>query len=106
MKYYTLHMYMFENHEMQFYEEHGYKLANLLLLLQLFSKSVADGMQFYKEHSDKLATSGPTIEFTSQMNSVFDLLNGRRPVEGVRLNSGRDRIKVILCMSCRNFEHA
>lgn len=71
----------------------NFQKMSVRIAAQLFSKSVADGLQFYKSHSDKLRDVDPTITFTRKMNDIFDLLNGRRPVDGIRLNSSRDRLQ-------------
>ena len=66
-----------------------------LAALQLFSKSYADGMELYEQSVPELHDANATIAFTRKINDIFDLLNARRPVEGIRLVSKRDRLKVI-----------
>lgn len=66
---------------------------------QLFSKSVADGLTLYKPHVAGLHDCDPTVAFTRKVNDVFDLLNGRHPIEAIRLNSKRDRLKVSVKIS-------
>jgi len=60
----------------------------------LFSKSVADALVLYKPHVDDLDDADATIEFTRRINDLFDLLNGRRPVEGIRLGGKQNRLQV------------
>lgn len=55
------------------------------LATQIFSESVAKGLQFYaKRGAPRLYDVGPTVQFTLLMNNLFDALNRRVPVEGVR----------------------
>ena len=43
-----------------------------------------------------------TLSFTRKINDIFDLLNARRPVEGIRLQSKSDRLKAIVtCVDLR-----
>jgi len=54
----------------------------------LFSNSVADGLQFYKDSGAvQLQTADETISFVRRMNRLFDILNAKRPVEAMRMNS-------------------
>ena len=66
----------------------------ICLCLQLFSKSVADGLTLYKGTVDELHDCDATVLFTHKVNDIFDLLNGRRPVEGIRLTGKRNRLEV------------
>lgn len=62
---------------------------------------MADGLALYKEHVNDLADCDATVQFTHRVNNLFDLMNGRRPVEGIRSarsHGKRDRIKV--CLHC------
>ena len=65
----------------------------LVAMLQLFGKSVADGMTLYQQHVSILSDCDAMVAFT-HVNDIFDLLNGRRPVEGICLTAKRDRVKV------------
>jgi len=56
-------------------------------MLQLFSKSIADGMTLYQQHVSVLSDCDAAVAFTG-VNDIYDLLNGRRPVEGICLTGG------------------
>jgi hypothetical protein len=64
------------------------------IVVQLFSKSVADGLTLYKSTVHELRDCDATVSFTLKINNIFDLLNGRRPVEGIRLTGKRNRLQV------------
>jgi hypothetical protein len=61
-----------------------------------FSFSVACGLELYNNHVPDLADVDATIKFTRTINNLFDLLNIRLPADGIRLNSKRDKLKVII----------
>ena len=75
-------------------------LCLLFLILQLFSKSTADGLELYQPHVDSLKDSNPTIAFTRKMNDLFDLLNSRVPKDGVWMHSKRNKLKVRIEAFC------
>lgn len=52
-------------------------------------------MALYSRHVDELRDCEATIKFTHRINDLLDLLNGRRPCEGIRLIRARDRLKVL-----------
>jgi hypothetical protein len=64
------------------------------MCLYLCSNSVADGLKLYQIHISTLKDAAPTIEFTRKMNDLFDILNSRVPVNGIRLNCNHDKLKV------------
>jgi hypothetical protein len=49
----------------------------------------------YKNHVTDLQDCDATIAFTQKMNDICDLMNSRRPVEGVRMHGKHDKVKVI-----------
>ncbi|KAL1417883.1 hypothetical protein MTO96_006055 [Rhipicephalus appendiculatus] len=67
---------------------------NVRLAAQLLSRSVAIGLKFYREQGepDFEGTEG-TEMFTLLTNDLFDTLNAKCPMEGIRRNS--PKIKVI-----------
>jgi len=50
---------------------------------------MAKAIMFYSEHIEELKHSEETENFTNIFNSVFDALNRRYPVEGIR-SSNKD----------------
>lgn len=69
-------------------EPNNLQRMNVRLAVQLFSNSVADGMRFYQEQG-KLAlnTCDATISFVRRLNRLFDILNAKLPVCGLRIDS-------------------
>jgi hypothetical protein len=55
---------------------------------------VACGLSLYNDHIQGLHDSDATIYFTHRINDIFDLMNGRRPVEAIRMNNKQDKLKV------------
>ena len=45
-------------------------------------------------HVPRLKDSEGTIQFTRTINSLFDLLNGRQPKDGIFADTKRDKLKV------------
>ncbi|XP_077512635.1 uncharacterized protein LOC144123741 [Amblyomma americanum] len=66
---------------------------NVRLATQLFSRSVAIGLKFYKEQREPgfEGTEG-TEKFTLLMNELFDALNAKCPIEGIRRNSPKIKV--------------
>lgn len=63
-------------------------LTQFIKIFQIFSKSVADGIQFYKNKQYKgFEDCDETILFTLQINDLFDALNRKYPLEGIRKSS-------------------
>ncbi|KAH7986924.1 hypothetical protein HPB51_026586 [Rhipicephalus microplus] len=61
---------------------------NVRLATPLFNRSVAIGLMFYREQKTPgFADTRGTEEFTLVLNNLFDALNARIPVEGIRQNS-------------------
>lgn len=57
-------------------------------MLQIFSKSMSQGIQFYKSKNFQgFENCEETIEFTNIMNDLFDVLNRKFPAEGIREES-------------------
>ena len=51
-------------------------------------------MELYKPHVKELHDSEATVHFTRCINSLFDLLNGRSPKDGISPTSKIDKLKV------------
>lgn len=61
---------------------------NVRLATQLFSRSTAIGLKAYREQGvQELQDSCGTEAFTRMTNDLFDALNARHPVEGIRKDS-------------------
>lgn len=65
-----------------------------LLLDQVFSNSVASGLRFYQKHVPKWKDCEATISFCKWMNDMFDALNRRHPIDGVRVGNRDYRVCV------------
>ena len=59
---------------------------NVRLAVQLFSNSTADALQFYTS-TGMLHDTEATISFTRRMNKLFDILNAKKPGQGLHLDS-------------------
>ncbi|KAJ3656494.1 hypothetical protein Zmor_015567 [Zophobas morio] len=57
------------------------------LATQIFSNSVADGLHYFKQKYKEFEEVDSTIKFTKRVNNLFDALNRRHPLEGIRENS-------------------
>ncbi|KAH9381237.1 hypothetical protein HPB48_014452 [Haemaphysalis longicornis] len=61
--------------------------------MDLFSRSVAIVLKFYREQKTPgSASAHGTEEFTLLLNNLFDALNARLPLEGIRQNSRQIRL--------------
>ncbi|KAH9364935.1 hypothetical protein HPB48_017970 [Haemaphysalis longicornis] len=72
---------------------------NVRLATQLFSRSVALGLRFYREQREPgFEDTEGTERFTALINELFDVLNAKIPVEGIR--KGSPKIEVIRTFLC------
>lgn len=63
-------------------------------LSQLFSRSVALGLRFYREQREPgFEDTEGTERFTALMNELFDVLNAKIPVEGIRKGSPKIEVR-------------
>lgn len=74
---------------------------NVLFMLQVFSKSMADGIHFYREQigSRFLKHSEATENFTRTLNAMFDATNARLPKEGIRPGCVGYKVEMLLLHS-------
>ncbi|KAH7953107.1 hypothetical protein HPB49_004862 [Dermacentor silvarum] len=69
------------------------KKMNVKLATQLFSRSVAIGMNIYREQKTPgFQDTQGTEKFTLLINDLFDALNARIPVEGIRKDSPKIQV--------------
>lgn len=59
---------------------------NVRLAVQLFSNSTADALQFYTS-TRMLSDTDTTVSFTRRINRLFDILNSKKPFQGLKLES-------------------
>jgi hypothetical protein len=59
---------------------------NVRLAVQRFSNSTADALQFYTS-TGKLHDTEAAISFTRRINKLFDILNAKKPYQGLPLDS-------------------
>lgn len=65
-----------------------YQKMNVKLAVQLFSRSVARGLNFYREKGHpQFKNSEETEKFTLDLNNIFDCLNSKLPLVGLRKNT-------------------
>ncbi|KAH7985071.1 hypothetical protein HPB49_026625 [Dermacentor silvarum] len=64
------------------------ELMRVKLATQVFSRSMCSGIKFYADQKVlNLQEAAGTIAFTERMNDLFDSMNRRHPIEGVRHGS-------------------
>ena len=62
-----------------------------MVVLKIFSRSVADGLEFYRSRGVKSLTDcDGTIKFTLRLNNLFDALNKNHSRVGIRLGRTQD----------------
>lgn len=68
----------------------------------MFSISTAKGIEFYKNKKfDGFTESEETIKFTLMINHMFDALNRKFPIEGIKKNSeDLEVFYTIICFHC------
>lgn len=67
---------------------------NVRLATQLFSRSVALGLRFYREQREPgFEDTEGTERFTAPINELFDVLNAKIPVEGIRKGSPKIEVR-------------
>jgi hypothetical protein len=70
-----------------------YKSCHFICFHQLFSNSVADGLTFYKQQgAQQLQNADVSVAFVRRMNKLFDVLNAKLPMTGLRENSENMRV--------------
>ncbi|KAE9530052.1 hypothetical protein AGLY_011514 [Aphis glycines] len=70
------------------FELNNFSKMKVKFAVQIFSKSVANGITFYKNKQfSGFDDSDETIQFTLLINDLFDALNRKYPLEGIRKSS-------------------
>lgn len=75
-------------------------LSNIFYFFFLiFSKSVANGITFYKNKQfTEFDDCDETIQFTVLINDLFDALNRKYPLEGIRKSSKDLEVSLWFCL--------
>lgn len=66
-----------------------------ILLLQIFSKSMAHGLRFYKNFLPELQNCDSTANFCEWINNLFDALNRNKSSSGVTIEDKDYKVNLI-----------
>uniref|UniRef100_T1IIM3 Transposable element P transposase-like GTP-binding insertion domain-containing protein n=1 Tax=Strigamia maritima TaxID=126957 RepID=T1IIM3_STRMM len=72
----------------QHIKPNAFQKMNVSLAVQLFSRSTARGLKVYRELGKEIFKNSDDLEkFTAFINCLFDILNSRLPLHGLRKDS-------------------